>query len=124
MDGGLGVKHLDFFNLSLLGKWRWRILVDNEACWFEILQSRYGVLNFDHDMPSWNSKNSSQWWRDLCALDRDKFVPPLWFTKEVRRKVGNGAGTYFWHDDWFGNQPLKEAFPRLFSSSSDKLRKI
>lgn len=32
VSGGLGINHLDFFNLSLLGRWRWRFLVDKEAC--------------------------------------------------------------------------------------------
>lgn len=31
-DGGLRVKQLDIFNLSLLGKWWWRFLIDKEAC--------------------------------------------------------------------------------------------
>lgn len=37
--GGLGVKDLDIFNLSLLGKWKWRFLVDKEAYWYRIILS-------------------------------------------------------------------------------------
>ena len=30
--GGLGVKRLKEFNISLLAKWCWRCLVDREVC--------------------------------------------------------------------------------------------
>lgn len=33
-NGGLGIKNLEFFNLSsLLGKWAWRLLCENNALW-------------------------------------------------------------------------------------------
>jgi hypothetical protein len=32
--GGLGVRQLREFNLTLLGKWCWRTLVDREGLWF------------------------------------------------------------------------------------------
>lgn len=41
--GGLGVTDLDLFNKSLLGKWEWRMLLDNNACWCDIIKSRYGI---------------------------------------------------------------------------------
>jgi len=30
------------FNVSLLGKWCWRMLVDKEGLWYRVLQARYG----------------------------------------------------------------------------------
>jgi hypothetical protein len=39
----LGVRRLREFNLALLGKWCWRMLVDQEGLWFRVLASRYGV---------------------------------------------------------------------------------
>jgi len=35
----------------------------------------------------------------------------------MRRVVGNGRGTYFWHDIWVGEIPLKLKFPSLFDLS-------
>lgn len=72
--GCLGVKHLDIFNLSLLGKWRWRLLVDRGAVWFSLLLCRYGDFDNQEDK-KWNARNSSQWWRDIRALDKDKYAP-------------------------------------------------
>lgn len=41
-DGGLGVKNLEWFNMAMLAKWRWRILgmgqnVRVRPLWTEIL---------------------------------------------------------------------------------------
>ena len=41
-DGGLRVRQLREFNLSLLGKWCWRMLVDRGAFWYRVLVARYG----------------------------------------------------------------------------------
>jgi len=40
-DGGLGVKRLRQFNLSLLGKWCWRSMVDKYGLWYSVLKARY-----------------------------------------------------------------------------------
>lgn len=95
-NGGLGVKHLDIFNyLSLLGKWRWRTLVDKEACRYNILHSRYGDFRNNSLQSGWYARNSSQWWRDLGAINHNNEAPINWFVEGVRRKVGNGSNTSF-----------------------------
>ena len=33
---------LSEFNLSLLGKWCWRLLVDRDGFWYRVLAARYG----------------------------------------------------------------------------------
>jgi hypothetical protein len=32
------------FNLSLLGKWCWRMLIDKEGLWYRVLKARYGEV--------------------------------------------------------------------------------
>lgn len=32
--------------------------------------------------------------------------------------IGNGGSTSFWHDQWIGPSPLKDAYPRLFALNS------
>jgi hypothetical protein len=41
--GGLVVRRLREFNIALLGKWCWRMLVDSEGLWFRVLEARYKV---------------------------------------------------------------------------------
>jgi hypothetical protein len=37
-----GVRQLKEFNLALLGKWCWRMLVDRRGLWYRVLVARYG----------------------------------------------------------------------------------
>ena len=39
--GGLGIRRLREFNLVLLGKWCWKMVVDREGLWFRVLTARY-----------------------------------------------------------------------------------
>lgn len=41
-DGGLGIRNMKAFNLSLLRKWRWRFLKEKDSLWAKILRIRYG----------------------------------------------------------------------------------
>ena len=34
--GGLGVRRLGEFNISLLGKWCWRLFVDKDGLWYRV----------------------------------------------------------------------------------------
>jgi len=41
-NGGLGVKMLKEFNISLLGKWVWRLLEERESLWNVVIRAKYG----------------------------------------------------------------------------------
>ena len=43
-NGGLGVRRLGEFNMSLLGKWCWRMMVDKDGLWYRVLKPRYGEV--------------------------------------------------------------------------------
>ncbi|GAU21871.1 hypothetical protein TSUD_33680 [Trifolium subterraneum] len=45
--GGLGVRDVRLVNLSLLAKWRWRLLLPGRPLWQEVLVAKYGdhILN-------------------------------------------------------------------------------
>jgi hypothetical protein len=40
--GGLGVKDIRAVNISLLAKWRWRLLKDDLVLWKEVLRGKFG----------------------------------------------------------------------------------
>jgi hypothetical protein len=40
--GGLGVRDVRVVNISLLTKWRWRLLHEDHGVWKEVLKSKYG----------------------------------------------------------------------------------
>jgi hypothetical protein len=43
--GGLGVRDLNVVNLSLLLKWKWRLLQnDDTALWKDVIVAKYGII--------------------------------------------------------------------------------
>jgi hypothetical protein len=119
-QGGLGVRDVGKANLSLLIKWRWRILQKGNALWKDILVAKYGhsVRTKVHWIGSESHYRESSWWKDLCSIDIRE--DGSWFAKNVSRVIGNGQSTKFWLDSWIGNAPLCDRIPRLFSISSLK----
>lgn len=93
--GGLGMRDVRVINLSLLAKWRWRLIQDGAELWRKVLREKYGgsigdvVESGDRYMPSF----TSLWWKDLMKLDAGDNLN--WFNSEVSRRVGNGDNTSF-----------------------------
>ncbi|GAU25690.1 hypothetical protein TSUD_266170 [Trifolium subterraneum] len=119
--GGLGVRDVRLVNLSLLAKWRWRLLLPGRSLWKDVLAAKYGnhILHkvdwSEFRIPSF----ASNWWKDICTLDK-VVESKNWLVESVVRKVGNGNSTFFWSTTWVGEAPLLEVFPRLFSLSNHK----
>jgi len=113
--GGLGVRDVSLVNLSLLAKWKWRLLQGDNTLWKEILVERYGlkVGEFLKEGVGVWPANASRWWKDLVSLAKGNEVD--WFYEEVVRKVGNGATTSFWKATWRGGEPFMIKFHKLFS---------
>jgi len=74
--------------------------------------ARYGVADCGLE---YGGRSCSSWWREIVMI-RDGICEggEGWFGACVRRKVGDGAETDFWHDCWCGNVPLCEHFSRLY----------
>jgi len=92
--GGLGVRKLREFNIALLGKWCWRLLVDREGLWRRVLVARYGVADGGLEA---RGRSCSSWWREIVRI-RDEIGEggEGWFADCVRRRVGDGVDTDFW----------------------------
>jgi hypothetical protein len=118
--GGLGVRDIRAVNISLLAKWRWRLLFDDNALWKEVLKGKYGASVIGNAVLGEDCKPwySSLWWKDICGIGSN--LGNDWLSTEIIRKMGNGAHTSFWKDCWLGSAPLCERFPRLFSISTQK----
>lgn len=61
--GGLGVKNVELFNLSLLAKWRWHFCMDLSVVWHDLLMFRYGSLMGGGGVDQSCPQNASRWMR-------------------------------------------------------------
>jgi hypothetical protein len=58
--GGLGVRDLRAVNISMLAKWRWRLLNDDNALWKEVIKGKcsesvIGKVELRDDCKPWFS---------------------------------------------------------------------
>ncbi|MCI03482.1 putative non-LTR retroelement reverse transcriptase, partial [Trifolium medium] len=118
--GGLGVRDVRVVNISLLAKWRWRLLNNDNAVWKEVIQSKYGDTAVGRVVLGEECKPwyASLWWKDICSIGNN--LNNNWFAQSVVKKLGNGMSTSFWGEVWVGDLALKDRFPRLFSISIQK----
>jgi hypothetical protein len=63
--GGLGVRKLMEFNEALLGKWCWRLLVDREGLWYQVLVARYGA---EDERLEDGGRSDSMWWKEVVKI--------------------------------------------------------
>jgi hypothetical protein len=105
------VRDVGKVNLSLLIKWRWRIIQKDNAFWKEFLVKKYGphIRAKVHWIGSEVHYCASSWWKDICGIDKRE--EGSWFANNISRVIGNGQSTRFWLDCWMGNVPLCDRFP-------------
>ncbi|KAK2420573.1 hypothetical protein QL285_031284 [Trifolium repens] len=117
-EAGLGIRDLRLVNISLLTKWRWKLLSCERALWKDVVIAKYGpdIIGVGSLGSTQIHRDASTWWRDICSLDKNN----NWFVEVVEKCVGNGNLTSFWRDVWVGNQSLQDRFPRLFSISNQQ----
>jgi len=116
--GGLGVRRLGEFNVSLSGKWCWRLLVDKDGLWYRVLKAQYGEVG---DRIREGGRNDSRWWRMICAVKEGRgAVDGSWFDTNIRRVVGDGHQTFIWTDNCLDGVPLNIRFSRLYELSVHK----
>ncbi|GKV25907.1 hypothetical protein SLEP1_g35285 [Rubroshorea leprosula] len=119
--GGLGVRDLEHFNLSLMGKWWGRLAVKEDGLWRKVIASKYGEGR-RHWM-DWVRNGAgacSCWWRDVRRIDNVEGEITGWLTEGFSLKLGEGKGVSFWWDEWSRGFCLANKFPRLYLLAEGK----
>ncbi|CAJ2661595.1 unnamed protein product [Trifolium pratense] len=92
--GGLGVRQLREFNLALLGKWCWRLLVDRGSLWFRVLEARYGV---EGGRVKVGDRRGSSWWREIVRIrDGDRGSAGATVAEMASLGWESGGGVWVW----------------------------
>ena len=100
------VWRLKEFNLTLLGKWCWRMLEDLNSLWSTVLWARYGQ---DGGRLSVERGDGSVWWKTMRIIREEVgHVEGGWLRDNISRKMGDGNSTLFWVDLWLDRMPLNK----------------
>jgi hypothetical protein len=110
-EGGLGIRDLRVVNLSLLAKWRWKLLSDEEDVWKNVIIAKYGqnVLGNARLDDGDVGNLAFPWLRDLCRLDKGEW----WFNQLAVKELGRGNSIKFWKEVCGGEilcEPVSETF--------------
>ncbi|GJV95770.1 putative reverse transcriptase domain, reverse transcriptase zinc-binding domain protein [Tanacetum coccineum] len=96
-DGGLGIRNLKIFNISLMTTHIWNIVSNKESLWVRWIHMYKLKGRTIWDIPL---KADMSWgWLKLLQL-RDIVKPFFW------TKLGNGNDTSLWYDTWCSHCPL------------------
>ncbi|XP_019180195.1 PREDICTED: uncharacterized protein LOC109175386 [Ipomoea nil] len=92
--GGLGFKRLHHFNVALLAKQGWRLMVHPESLVARLLKAKY----FPHCefLDASLGRNPSSIWRSIL-------VGQQILRKGAARRISNGADTNLWDWSWLAN---------------------
>lgn len=107
-SGGLGFRNLRYFNLSLLAKQCWRLLVEPDSLLGRIFKARY-FPNRDFMAATVRLRPSATWHSILKARP--------FLEQGIRVRIGNGYTTAIWGSDWIpetGNFKVITPWPQTF----------
>ncbi|XP_057450142.1 uncharacterized protein LOC130741304 [Lotus japonicus] len=85
--GGLGIKNWNLFNKALLGKWRWRLLREQNSLRVAVLRAKYKIPSYGE--PVERGGKMSAWWNDILRTCFEN-SSLCWFDSAIKRKLGDG----------------------------------
>lgn len=103
--GVLGIKNLKVQNQCLLMKWLWKLAVEDQTLWIEVIREKYGREG------NWTTKPV----RSPYGVSLWRSIRNLWpkVINKSKFKVGSGSKVSLWNDNWLGQRTLKSLFPDI-----------
>lgn len=112
---GLGIKSAEKQNLALLAKLGWKVNVQDDSLWANILRDKY--LN-NHDISSWpRNRPASHIWRGIVDSHSD-------LQKGLKWVIGDGKRVDIWKDWWSGDTPLALLYPGVHTTLNSKVEEL
>lgn len=98
--GGLGFRDSRDFNIALLAKQSWRILIHTDSLLAKVYKAKY--FNKTSLLEATRGRNSSYAWKSIYQGNQLLSKGLLW-------KIGNGKNVRAWKDNWLGGENLRPA---------------
>ncbi|KAL0327240.1 UNVERIFIED_CONTAM: putative mitochondrial protein [Sesamum angustifolium] len=96
LEGGLGFRNLEAFNLALLAKQLWRLLTRPESLVYQVLKAKY--FPHSHLFDATLGSRPSYTWRSI-------FTAMNLFRSGCRWRIGKGHLVNIWEDPWIPRTP-------------------
>lgn len=125
-QGGLGVKHYEMFNISLLSKWKWCILNEVNVLWSGFLSLRYEDIKYKmlDDVKLLVNINDSLWGRHFDSYRCFRKKDYHWFSNNISCKIGNGYSIDCWRNKCLGSSSFRRLFPLIFARAAYQKHKV
>ncbi|WKA05140.1 hypothetical protein VitviT2T_023123 [Vitis vinifera] len=112
-NGGLGLRKLVLLNKALLGKWVWRLAIDRDDLWKQVIIEKYG-----QEGHGWRAKKAIGTigvgvWKEIWK-ESD------WCWDNMGFIVGKGNKINFWTDAWCEDTRLSQRFPHLYAMAAHR----
>ena len=113
--GGLGFKDFELFNLAMLARQAWRVLVDDDSLSAQILKAAYYPNSSLLDATL--GPHPSQIWRAIID-GRDVLA------QGIIRRVGDGETTNISHHNWIPRPSFKRPITSLVPAPPEKVSEL
>lgn len=121
--GGLNVSNILNRNLGLMFKWLWRFFNEPTALWREIVMAKYRYPS-NITITEFSPLYKGGPWKNICNAIWNHPQAKNIAVGCIRKQIGSGEKTFFWHDTWVGDRTLKSLCPRLFSISPTPMASV
>ncbi|GJR20021.1 RNA-directed DNA polymerase, eukaryota, reverse transcriptase zinc-binding domain protein [Tanacetum coccineum] len=115
--GGLGVASLYALNRALMLKWVWRFFSNKESFWARVIKAIYGE---DGSMGKVACSGIRSCWMNIVNEVNVLKEQGINLFEFMKQKMGDGANTCFWEDNWAEGGILKNKFPRVYALEKNK----
>ncbi|GKA51027.1 RNA-directed DNA polymerase, eukaryota, reverse transcriptase zinc-binding domain protein [Tanacetum coccineum] len=115
--GGLGVANLYALNRALMLKWVWRFFSNKESFWARVIKAIYGE---DGSMGKVACSGIRSCWMNIVNEVNVLKEQGINLFEFMKQKMGDGANTCFWEDNWAEGGILKNKFPRVYALEKNK----
>lgn len=122
--GGLGLMNLEIKNVTVLAKWRWKLIRDRKHLWNKVILGKYGKeIIYQARSQDVISRKLSRFMQNLLSRTSDALHGSV-LGNEFHWKVRDGSLIDFWMDKWHISGVIADQFGSLFDLENSAAYKI
>ena len=113
----VNLNRLEKLNKSLLGKWNWRLAVEDDPTWKDVIKLKYGLEEGGWFSAKPKGSFGVGLWKDIIREAQQ-------LKQDCKLMLGDGGRIRFWEDKWCGGISRCDQFPKLYAMTASKGAKV